>query len=183
MATSSAQTSTASDYLPTPQTALALPGSRARALRACVLAVLVASVLMALGLNFFVGILGVGFVAVFFYRQKLPGTAIKTATGAVLGALSGFLCVSLNLLLSAVATMFPEIRAKLYQQILENAQKIAAAHPDIPQLQVSLTQLKDPQTFIVAMVLAAFVLLVCSMILGSLGGMLGTLLFRGRERS
>src|SRR5450432_838798 len=84
VAMSSAQTSTAADYLPAPRTALELPGSRARALKACVLAVLVASVLMALGLNFFVGMLGVGFVAVFFYRQKLPGMSIKTATGAAL---------------------------------------------------------------------------------------------------
>jgi hypothetical protein len=146
------------------------------------LAVLVASLLMIVGLNFYVGMFGVGLVTVFFYKQKVRGP-IKTATGAGLGALSGFLCFSITSLLSAAATLFPEVRAKLYQQILDNAEKFVAAHPEVPQLQASLTQIRDPRTFIVAIIMGGIFLLIFSTVLGSLGGMVGTLLFRRRERS
>jgi hypothetical protein len=144
---------------------------------------LVASVLMALGLNFFLGMSGAGFIAVFFYKQRVAGTGINLATGARLGALSGFLCFSILSLLSAAAVLVPETRAKLYAQMLDNAQKLVAAHPEIPQLQDGLAQLRDPHMFLFAMIFGGLFMLLFSMILGGLGGTLGAMLLRTRKRT
>ncbi len=66
---------------------LALPMQWSQALRPCALAALVASLLMSLGLNPFVAMFSVGFLAVVFYRQSQRGIMIKTSSGAALGAL------------------------------------------------------------------------------------------------
>lgn len=73
-----------SDELPASQTVpvLAMPMQWSQALKPCVLAAVVASVLMVLGLNPFVAMAVVGFLAVVFYRQRRPEIMIKAATGA-----------------------------------------------------------------------------------------------------
>ena len=174
-------TAARSDEPPSTQPAIGVSRFRSQALRACSLAMLIASALMALGLNIFVGMLGAGFIAVFFYRQRDPGTGVKLATGARLGALSGFLCFFVLSLLSVAAVLVPEARAKLYAQMLDNAQKMVAAHPEIPQLQDGLAQLKDPHMFVVAMIFGGIFMLIFSMALGGVGGTLGALVFRARK--
>ena len=144
---------------------------------------LVASVLMALGLNIFVGMLGAGFIAVFFYKQREPGASVKLATGARLGAVSGFLCFIILSLLSVATVLVPEARAKLYAQVLDNAQKMVAAHPEIPQLQDGLAQLKDPRMFVFAMIFGSIFMLIISMVVSGIGGTLGALLLRPRKRT
>ena len=68
-----------------PVAAIAVPVRGASLLKACALAALVALILMTLGLHVAVAMPGVGFLAVIFYRQSLPGLRIKPLTGAELG--------------------------------------------------------------------------------------------------
>ena len=82
-------------HLPRPPRRKTLPSSRRRSLpvlacpcsgrsafKPCALAALVASILMYLGLNPFVAMLSVGFLAVVFYRQRRPGILVKPMVGA-----------------------------------------------------------------------------------------------------
>src|SRR5712671_307110 len=66
-----------------------LPGLWSHAMRPCALAAAVAVVLMFLGLNPFVAALGAGFLAAIFSQRRSPGTAIRPAVAAKLGAFSG----------------------------------------------------------------------------------------------
>src|ERR1700728_4999346 len=93
-----------STVLPASQTlpVLALPMQWSQALKPCALAALVATLLMALGLNPFVAMLCVGFLAVVFYRQRRPEWRVKAASGARLGAISGILCFSFTSILIAL---------------------------------------------------------------------------------
>src|SRR6202790_1255390 len=95
LAFDSAAEDQASTALPASQTlaVLAIPVQWSEAFKPCALAALVASLLMALGLDPFVTMLSVGFLAVVFYRQRRLGSTIKPATGWRVGAASGFLGV------------------------------------------------------------------------------------------
>jgi hypothetical protein len=170
--------------LPASQTVpvLALPVQWSRALKPCALAAVVAFVLMLLGLNLLVAMLSVGFLAVVFYRHGQGGLAIRAGTGVRLGAFSGLLCFGLTALLLALAAAIPDLREKLRGQLLENANKWAATHPSDPRIQTLLDQLKTPEGFIMALIIGGAMLFVLSIVLGSLGGVLGGAIFRRRDR-
>lgn len=178
----SAQTSAA---LPASETVpvLAVPAGWSQALKPCALAAVVASVLMFLGLNLLVAMLSVGFLAVAFYRQQQPNTTIKAGTGSRLGALGGLFCSGLTASLVAIAAMVPDLRAKLHDQILENAQKWVASHPGDAQVQAALEQLKNPGGFMEWMIIGGVLLLLISIVLGSMGGLLGAAILGRRGRS
>ena len=95
--------------LPAAQTVpvLALPMQWSQALRPCLLAALVASGLMSLGLHPFVAMLSVGFLAVIFYRQRRPR---NRAQGRVWGrarrALAGLLWFAMSSILEALIVIF-----------------------------------------------------------------------------
>jgi len=173
---------TSSD-LPSSQTVpvLALPMRWSQALKPSLLAAVITMVMMMLGLYPFVAILAGGFLAVVFYRQG-KNVAITTASGARLGALSGFLCFCLFAIVSAVGAAVPEVRAKMHDQIMENFQKVAAARPPDPQLQQLIDAMKTPEGFLMMLIFFGLALLVVSLILGALGGAVGGRIFRLRDR-
>ncbi|HET6178724.1 MAG TPA: hypothetical protein VFE61_17485 [Candidatus Sulfotelmatobacter sp.] len=175
----------ASAVLPASQTipVLALPMQWSQALKPCALAALVASLLMALGLNPLVTLLSVGFLAVVFYRQSRPGAVVKAASGARLGALSGILCFAMTTILVALAATVPDFRTKMRDQILENAQKWAASRPADPQIQAALEQLKTPEGLVMALIVGSIFLFVFSIAVASLGGALGGSILGRRDRT
>jgi len=144
-----------------------------RALKPCALAALVASVLMYLGLNTYVSMFSVGFLAVIFYRQRQPGTGVNASAGARVGALGGIFCFGLTALLAALAFTVSDFRAQFREQLLESAQKFAASHPAYPQIQAALEQLKTPEGLVKALIAGSILFFVLSIVLASLGGALG----------
>jgi hypothetical protein len=174
-----------SDTLPASETlpVLAVPMRWSQALKSCLLAAFLASLLMALGLNPFVSIFSAGFLAVVLCRQGQPGAFIRAGAGIRLGALSGLLSFGITSLLVSLAAMVPEFRAKMREQILENAQKWAGAHPADPQVQAALDQLKTPQGFVMMVIIGGALLLVLSIVLGGFGGALAGAIFNRRDRS
>jgi hypothetical protein len=153
------------------------------AFKPCALAALVASLLMTLGLNPFVAMFSVGFLAVVFYRQRRQGSTVKAGSGARLGALSGFFCFAITVLLVALASTVSDFRTKIREQILENVEKLAGSRPADPQIQAALDQLKTPEGFITALILASILLFVLSIVVASLGGALAAAVLGRRDKS
>ena len=154
----------------------------ARVFRPCVLAAIAGSILVFLGLNFFVATLGAGFLSVVFYRQQVAGLVIKASAGARLGALSGlcfFACFAL--LCGAGAAVMGGAKAR--EQIYEGAQKWMAARASDPQMQAAFEQFKTPDGFIVAVIGGCLMLLVVCVILAGIGGSLGGMVFGSRNRT
>jgi len=136
---------------------------------------------MLLGLSPLVAMPIVGFLAVIFSRQGRPDFAIKTAAAMRLGAFSGLFCFGMTALLTSLGAMLPEFRTKLHDGILTNAEKWAAARPNDSQIQAAIEQLKTPEGFMAALIVAGVMLFVLSIVLGALGGAVGASVSRRRR--
>jgi hypothetical protein len=158
-----------STSIPTP----ALPPRWAQIVRPCAVAALIASILMSLGLYPLVALFSVGFLAVLFYCQRRPGLPLKTLPAAGLGALSGILCSVMTAFWIGLAASFPDFRTKLREQLLDNAQKLAASHPADPQIQLLLAQMKTPEGLLMVIIAASILFFILAVLLASLGGALG----------
>jgi hypothetical protein len=170
--------------LPARQTVpvLAVPMHWSQAVRPCALAALVASLLMSLGLNPFVAMLAVGFLAIVFYRQGNPGTVLNAAAGARLGALSGLLWFAMSSILEAIVVLVlhkgPEIRQGLLTVIDQ-----AASRTNDPQALAMFARFKTPDGIELLMVAGLIAAFLASIVLGSLGGALGGSVLGSRKKT
>lgn len=170
----------ASAALPASETVpvLAVPVGWSQALKPCALAAVVASVLMGLGLNPFVAMVSVGFLAVIFYRQARPTAIIKAANGARLGALSGLLWFAISSVLEALAVLVlhkgPEVQ-KALSDVIEQASKRTTD----PQTLAMLDKLKTPEGHEFLMLFVLVTGFLTAIVLSAVGGALcGTILGR-----
>jgi hypothetical protein len=142
------------------------------AIQPCALAALVATLLMVLGLNPFVAMISVGFLAVVFYRQRRPGTAIKAPAGAKLGALSGLLWFGMASILEALLVLLlhkgPEFRKELIDRIQQ-----AASQTSDPQALAVFDRLKTPDGLVFLMLFGLVFAFFAAIILAGVGGALG----------
>lgn len=169
--------------LPASQTepVLALPMQWSGALKPCALAALVASLLMVLGLYPFVAMLVVGFLAVLFFRQSVPGTAIKTSAAAGIGAIGGLLWFAVSSVLEMSLTIFlhkgPELRTEIISRLDQ-----AASQTTDPQVLAMFDRVKSPGGLEIMIACAFLFALIAAVVLASAGGMLaGVILGRGRK--
>jgi hypothetical protein len=173
-----------STVLPASQTlpVLALPMQWSQALRPCALAALVASLLMRMGLNPFVAMFSVGFLAVVFYRQRRREIMIKATAGAGLGALGGLLWFAMSSVLEAMIVILlhkgPELRNELIVRIQQ-----AASQTSDPQVQAVFERLKTQGGLEVLMLTGLVFAFLASIVLGGLGGALGGAILGRRDRS
>jgi hypothetical protein len=183
LAFAAASTAPDSVVLPASQTVpvLALPMQWSQALKPCALAALVASLLMSLGLNPFVAMFSVGFLAVVFYRQRRTEFRIATATGAGLGALGGLIWFAMSSIFEALIVIFlhkgPELRSALLAKIQE-----AAAQTSDPQVLSVFNRLKSPGGLEFLMLTGLVFAFLASIVLGGLGGILGGAILGRRNR-
>jgi len=144
---------------------------------------LIAAVLMVipLGASFVLGMLAAGFLSVFFYRRRVINADLTYSLGMRLGALSGAIGFSLLAMITSLETVVfrsgGEMRAGL-QQAVEQA---AARNPD-PQAQQLLQYLRTPQGLVAVMVMGFVLMFFLFVILSSLGGLLGAVTLRRKER-
>jgi hypothetical protein len=179
---SAAATISSSD-LPASQTVpvLALPMRWSQAAKPCALAALVASLLMSLGLNPFVAMLCVGFLAVVFYRQGRRELMIKPSTGAALGALGGILWFGISAILEASLVIFLHKGPELQAELLNRLQQAATQTSD-PQVLQMFDRLKTPGGLEFLMLAGIFFAFLASIVLAGIGGAVGGAIF-GRRRS
>ncbi|MGA8621653.1 MAG: hypothetical protein WB660_24415 [Candidatus Sulfotelmatobacter sp.] len=150
-------------------------------MKPCALAAAVAVVLTFLGLNPFMAALGAGLLAVTLSRRRGPGTLIRPATGARLGALSGLLLFGLSIFFETLAVAVLHKGAELRSEIMEKIQQAAAHYPG-PEVQPFLEFAKSPGGFAFMVVGSLIFGLAAFIALGSLGGALGAALVRRRDR-
>ena len=161
---------------------LAVPKPWSQAFRACALAALVAFLLVLFSIV--VGMLAAGFLAVTFYRQHRPGITLRAAEAAKLGALAGILCSCILSFVFAGAATVPGARAKMQDEFIESIQKVAAWLPANPaDTEASIDQLKTPRGFATALIELCVGIFLLSIVLGSLGGVLGSAILGRRDRS
>jgi hypothetical protein len=161
---------------------LALPMQWSQALRPCALAALVASLLMSLGLNPFVAMFSVGFLAVVFYRQSQRGIMIKTSSGAALGALGGLLWFAMSSIFEALVVIFLHKGPELRNELLAKIQQAASQTSD-PQLVAVFERFKSQGGLEFLMLMGLVFAFLASIVLGSLGGALGGAILGRRDRS
>jgi hypothetical protein len=161
---------------------LALPMQWSQALRPCALAALVASLLMSLGLNPFVAMFSVGFLAVVFYRQSQRGIMIKTSSGAALGALGGLLWFAMSSIFEALVVIFLHKGPELRNELLAKIQQAASQTSD-PQVVAVFERFKSQGGLEFLMLMGLVFALLASIVLGSLGGALGGAILGRRDRS
>ena len=160
--------------LPASQTVpvLALPMQWSQAFRPCALAAVVASLLMALGLNPFVAMFSVGFLAVVFYRQSRREILMRPAIGAGLGALAGLLWFAMSSILEALVVILfhkgPELSSELVKRIQQ-----ASSQTSDPQVLAVFDRLKSPGGLELLMLTGLIFALLASLVLGGLGGVRG----------
>jgi len=168
--------------LPASQTlpVLALPMRWSQALKPCALAALVASLLMAMGLNPFVAMICVGFLAVVFHRQGRREMVVEPTTGAALGALGGLLWFAISTILETSVVIFmhkgPELRTELLARIQQ-----ASTQTSDPQVLSVFAQLKTPGGLELLMLIGIFFAFLAAIVLSGLGGAIGAAIFSRRR--
>jgi hypothetical protein len=171
------------EVLPASQTVpvLALPMQWSQALKPCVLAGVVASGLMLLGLYPFVAMVCVGFLAVIFYRQSRPEFVIKAATGAGLGALAGLLWFAMSSVIEALVVLVFHKGAELRTALLAKIQEAASQTSD-PQILAMFERFKTQAGLEFLMLAGLVCAFLASVLLGGLGGALGGAILGRRNR-
>jgi hypothetical protein len=160
---------------------MAIPIRWPQTLKPCALAAVVASLLMFLGLNPFVAMISVGFLAVIFYRQHQPGSLIRAGIGARLGALGGLLWFGISFVLQGVAALVSRKGPELREEMLKRIQQTASSAND-PQMRGLFDYFKTPAGLTVLIVMAILFAFLAALALGALGGALGGTLFSRRDK-
>jgi hypothetical protein len=151
-------------------------------LQPCAFAALISALLIALGLNPFVAMLGAGMLAVILFRRRSPDIVIKAGTGARLGAISGLFCFGMSATLEAIRVAVLHEGPKISNAMLQAIQQAATKSND-PQVTAALDYFKSPQGLAVMLLFALVSAFFASIILGSIGGALGGVFLSRRDRS
>jgi hypothetical protein len=153
-----------------------------QALPSAALAGLIAAVLMFIPLGAFgLGMIAAGVLAVLFYRRRNPIGILTPGMGARLGAVSGMLGFAIFAVFTSVEVLVFHSGGQLRAALLEAVQQSASRTSD-PQAQQVLAYLKSPPGLALVMVLGLALMFVVFLIFSSLGGALGAVLLRRKDR-
>jgi len=152
-------------------------------LKSSALAALVGLILLLFRLNILIVVAALGFLAVLIHRQRSPFSEIKAGVGARLGVLSGLFLVGVIVLTVAAGSASPEFRSQMHDQLIENAQKWAAAYPGNPGIESAMEQLKTPEGFITSLIGGTVLLVLLVLILSTLGGAVAGSIFSRHDKS
>jgi hypothetical protein len=152
----------------------ALPGA---VIGGAVSAILMVIPLGALGLGMLVG----GSLAVLLYHRRTASENLTAGMGARLGAVSGVIGFGIFALLAAIEMVVRRNSGEFRAALFEAIQQSAARTPG-PEAQQMMAWLKTPAglTFLVAFGLA--VTFVFFVVISSVGGAIGAVLLRRREK-
>jgi hypothetical protein len=141
----------------------------------------IAAVLMTIPLGGFgLGMLASGTLSVIFYRRRTR-VDITAGAGAKLGAVTGLLGFSIFAIFTAAEVQLFHKGGELRALLIEAVRQTAARSPDAQSQQV-MQYLQTPAGLAVVMGLGLAVMLVAFLAFSSLGGALGAVLFRRKNR-
>jgi len=124
--------------------------------------------------------LAAGFLCVLFYRRRCRAALVTPGLGAKLGALTGALGFGILAAILALAAVFG-LRQQLQDNFLKVLQEYAANSSD-PRVAQVLEMSKTPEGFTLLMTVFLAMTLVAFLIFSGLGGALGALLLRRKDR-
>jgi hypothetical protein len=159
-----------------------VPVAGSHMFKPCALAALVGSILVSVGLNPFVAMIGVGFLGVLFYKQRLAGAGVRPGTGAVVGAVSGAFWFVLSSVVGAVVILFLHKTQEVRDQLITKLNQAATQTSD-PQTLAIFDRLKSPDGIEFLMIAGLIFAFLLSIILASVGGALGAAIVGRRGRS
>jgi hypothetical protein len=145
------------------------PSRWSQFLRPCALAAGVAALLMAVGLNAFVGALGAGFLAATLAERRSPGSTTRATAGALVGGFSGLLLFCMSAFLETLAVVVLHKGDELRSQMMEKVQQAAARYPG-PEVQPFVDFVKSPGGFTFMLVASLIFAMVMFVVLGGVGG-------------
>jgi hypothetical protein len=153
-------------------------------LPAAALAGLIASVLIAIPYIASVGLgmLTAGFLAIVFYRRRVPAANLRPGKGGRLGAVSGAFGFGMFAVLTSIEMIIsPRSGDDIRAQLLEALQQSAARTSD-PQAQQMLDYFRTPPGLVLMMIIGLIFMLIAFVLLSALGGALGAALLGKKER-
>lgn len=143
---------------------------------------LVAAILMIVPLGTLgIGTIASGVLAVLLYRRKSLGDDLKPRAGAKLGIVTGILGFCISATFTAIQVLVFHTGGELRRLLIEAIRQAAARSPD-PQAQQAMEYLQTPAGLALVMTLGLAFMLVAFLILTSLGGALGAVLLRRKNR-
>jgi len=166
-------------YLPSPGLT-AIDWSRAfpaTALAGLIAAVLMMTPLAAFGLGMMIG----GILSVVFYRRRNPVANITPGMGSRLGMASGVLGGCIFAMLLAAGTVVLHAWDQIHQKVIDLVEQTAARNLD-PQAQQAMEFFKTDQGIALLVMSALVGTLVAFVIFSALGGALGAVLLRRKQR-
>lgn len=173
-----------------------LPGSYARlpalshpnaiewsqALPSAAIAGLVAAILMVLPFGAFgLGMLFSGILAVLLYVRRVPGVTPTPGMGAKLGAISGAIGFAIFAIFTAIEALVFHAGGELRTALLQAIQQSAARSSD-PQAREMIEYLKTPPGLALVMAIGLVVTLIAFLVFSSVGGAIGAMLSKRRDR-
>jgi len=149
---------------------------------AAALAAIISSILMVIPLGAFgLGTLATGILAVLLYQRRNPDANLTPGMGARLGAVGGVVGFGLFSFVSALSALVFGIGAQIRGSVLEAINQAAARSGD-PQARQALEFFKTPGGMAIVIVAALVFLFAGFLALSSLGGALGAVLLRRKDR-
>jgi hypothetical protein len=149
----------------------------ATALAGLIAALLMMTPLAAFGLGMLIG----GSLSVVFYRRRKLVANITPGMGSRLGMASGALGGCIFTVLLCAGTIVLHAWDQIRQKVIDLVQQTAARNPD-PQAQQALEFFKTEQGIALLLVSALLGTLVAFVIFSGLGGALGAILLRRKDR-
>jgi hypothetical protein len=144
-----------------------------QAAKPCAIAALIAAVGMVLKLVApLIAAIGAGFLAVVLYRRQNLDVAMNARVGARIGAVCGFFCFAITLILGAVRVAALGEGAAIRRLFMEAVEQQASRYSD-PQFQASLDFMRSNAGLVFMMVFLAIFGLIVFVLLGVIGGALG----------
>jgi hypothetical protein len=153
------------------------------ALSAIAFAAVVAAALVVMPLGGFgLGTLSAGFLSVLLYRRRNSSFNPTPGMGAKLGAISGAVAFSILTVFLAIWAAVFHTAGEIRQTMMDAVEQSAARSSNPQQAQQALEFLKTPAGFSVMMIVGLVVTLVAFLIVSAVGGALGAVLLRRKNR-
>jgi hypothetical protein len=155
----------------------AMPATTPLAWRPAFRAAFLGGVFSALTMGIFGGLLGFGFMAggtlsVYAYRRRVPGSALKLASGALLGAISGFFGFLLLAVLAAGKILFSH--KGLRQTAFANMDRVVQnTDPQLQQSVLGVVEHLTPEGFVLFIAMSAVCACLMFVFFSVLGGAIG----------
>jgi hypothetical protein len=151
-------------------------------LPAAAMAGLITSILIAipLGASFILGMLAAGFLAIVFYRRRVPAANLAPGKGARLGAVSGAISFGMFAIVTSIEMILLHSGDQLRARLLEALQQSASRTSD-PQAQQVLDYFRTPPGLVLIMILGLIFMFLAFVVLSALGGAVGAALLRRKD--